>query len=227
MLHHARIVVSEADRALGAAHAGAGDDRLQLVVGAVPSAAANLVPSALRDLAPVVGPIQWSLVPAGSAELVDMTMRHEVDCAVVTSAPPGLPATQGLVSRHLRDDEMVVVVADGHHLSDRTIVDFADLRDEVWVEDNPGSETMLRDLATRADVRVHLDHTATDLLSKIGLVAAGHAAALVPGLLVPALRADLHVLRLRETITRGVHLVATREATEGLLVSELGDRLSA
>lgn len=207
LLHHARIVVSEADRGLLAARR-APEGAEQLVVGAVPSAAATLVPAALRRLNRAGGQLQWSLLPRLTSELVELVHERQVDCAVVTDASAGMLAAAGLKQVHLADDEMVVVVAGDHPLADARSIDFTALSDEMWVEDNPGSEGLLRELAARAGVEVRLDRSATDLPSKTGLVAAGHAVALVPGLLVPALRADVRVLRLREPVTRGIYLLA-------------------
>ena len=71
------------------------------------------------------------------------------------------------------------------------------LAGETWIEDNVGSEIMLRQLAARAGFEPRISMTADDLLAKTGMAAAGLGVALVPDLLVPALRPDLAVLRLK------------------------------
>jgi DNA-binding transcriptional LysR family regulator len=204
LLHHARIVVNEAERGREAART-APAPATRLVVGAVPSAAAALVPEALRRLR---GPVQWSIVPALTVDLASMVRHREIDIAVVTDAPPGLPTDPHLRLTHLGEDVMAVVVPAEHRLAARArAVAFAALAGERWIEDNAGSEALLRGMAARAGHEVEVDRSATDLLSKTGLVAAGHGIALVPGLLVPALRSDLRVLRLEDSVPRGIYLL--------------------
>jgi DNA-binding transcriptional LysR family regulator len=214
LLHHARIVVNEAERGREAARS-APTSPARLVVGAVPSASATLVPDALARLDRDATQLQWSIVPGLSPELASMVRHREVDVAVVTDAPPGLPGDPHLALTHVGDDTMAVVVPLGHRLArgPRADVELADLAGERWIEDNAGSEALLRTMAARAGMEVRVDLAATDLLSKTGLVAAGHGVALVPGLLVPAVRADLRVLRLADSIGRGIYLVERDDAT--------------
>jgi DNA-binding transcriptional LysR family regulator len=213
LLHHARIVVNEIERGREAARIAPTAGR-RLVIGTVPSAAAALVPDALRRLgeADPETPLQWSVVPSLTAELGSMVRHGEVDVAVVTDAPPGLPTDQRLVLTHLGDDEMVVVAPEGHLLGGRAgsnaTVRLSDLAREQWIEDNAGSEAILRAMAARAGIELHVDRCASDLMSKTGLVAAGHGVALVPGLLVPALRPDLEVLTLDGSMRRGIFLMS-------------------
>jgi DNA-binding transcriptional LysR family regulator len=212
LLHHARIVVNEAERGREAARS-APTSPARLVVGAVPSASATLVPDALARLDRDEAGLQWSIVPGLTPQLASMVRHREVDVAVVTDAPPGLPTDLHLVLTHVGDDAMAVVVPLGHRLaSGRRVVGMAELADDHWIEDNAGSEALLRTMAARAGIELRVDLAATDLLSKTGLVAAGHGVALVPGLLVPALRADLHVLRLADSIGRGIYLVQRDDA---------------
>ena len=56
---------------------------------------------------------------------------------------------------------------------------------------------MLRQLAARAGFEPRISFTADDLLAKTGMVAAGLGVALVPDLMLPSLRPDLAILRLK------------------------------
>jgi DNA-binding transcriptional LysR family regulator len=142
-----------------------------------------------------------------------MVVSRELDAAVVTDAPPGLPRDAELRAVHLGDDEVLVIARLGHRLSGREQIDLRWLEDETWIEDNAGSEITLRQLAARAGFEPRVLTTADDLLAKTGLVAAGLGVALVPGLLVPALRADLAVLRLDRPVHRGVYLISRKDRT--------------
>jgi len=198
----ARLVVTAADRALRAAReAGAGTTAL-LAVGATPSASADLVPTALRRLP--AGAWSWTLTTAGSAALEEQVAAGELDLAVVTDAPPGLAPDPRLVRHPLGEDAMRVVVPAGHPAARAGATSLADFAGATWVEDDEGSAALLRTAAARAGFAPRIDLAAADLAGKTALVAAGHAVALVPGLLVPALRRDVVAVEVAEAPRRGI-----------------------
>ncbi|GAA3522978.1 LysR family transcriptional regulator [Nocardioides daeguensis] len=182
----ARAAVSAADRALRAAAEAGGAERV-LAVGATPSAVAGLVPTALREL----GATPWSLATGSSDELEELVATGGLDVAVVTDAPPGRSDDDRLVRHALGADPMCVVVPTGHPAAGRDEADLGVFAAETWVEDDDGSAALLRAAAARAGFEPRIDLAAADLAGKVALVAAGHAVALVPGLLVPALRRDV------------------------------------
>ena len=151
-----------------------------------------------------------------------MVVSRELDAAVVTDAPPGLPRDPELRALHLGDDESVVVAAADHPLAGEDRVDVRLLASETWIEDNVGSEIMVRQLAARAGFEPRISFTADDLIGKTGMAAAGLGIALVPDLMVPALRPDLVVLRLKRPVRRGIYLIARKERAD---LDELVDAL--
>jgi len=162
LLRHAQIVVNEAERGRQAVRDAVVASR-HLAVGAVPSAASTIVPAALAALQVAGEAIRWSVVPALTQDLVAMVRQREVDLAVVTDAPPGLPAEPGVQATHVGDDEPVAVVPRHHPLaqgSERRIR-LQRLATERWIEDNAGSESMLRGMAARAGVPLQIDRSAT------------------------------------------------------------------
>ncbi len=209
LLPHARLVVSEARRGRDAA-LSATDRPATLVLGAVPSATTSLVPRALASLRATGGP-ECTVVSRLTHQLATMVIGREVDAAVVTDAPPGLPRDPELRALHLLDDESVVLAAEGHPLAGPHRVDIAALSEETWIEDNVGSEIMLRQLAARAGFDPQVSFSADGLLAKTGLVAAGLGVALVPDLMLPSLRPDLAILRLREPARRGIYLLSRKD----------------
>jgi DNA-binding transcriptional LysR family regulator len=144
-------------------------------------------------------------------ELGPMVVSRELDAAVVTDAPPGLPRDPELRATHLGDDEVVVIAATDHPVATEERIDLKRLAAETWIEDNEGSEVMLRQLAARAGFEPRISTLADDLLAKTGLVAAGLGVAIVPGLLLPSLRPDLAVVRLRRPAHRGIYLVSRKD----------------
>jgi len=211
--HHARIVVNEAARALQSARDVPEGSALPLVVGATPAIAASIVPVALARLESDLGRLPWSLLPALTAELQAMTVGGEVDLAVVTDAPPGLGDDRRLERRLLGADEMHVMVPAGHPAASSKRVGIARFRDEPWVEDNEGSAALLRQSAGRAGFDARIERTAADLLGKMALVAAGHAVALVPGVMASSMRRDVVAVALKDPPRRGIYAI-TRTGAE-------------
>jgi DNA-binding transcriptional LysR family regulator len=220
LLPHARLVVNEVRRGREAART-ATDRPATILLGAVPSATAALVPGAIGRLRDAGGP-DVMILSRITPELGPMVVGRELDAAVVTDAPPGLPRDPELRAIHLGDDEVVVIAVPGHPLSGRGRVDLKALGGETWIEDNAGSEVMLRQLAARAGFEPRISTMADDLLAKTGMVAAGLGVAIVPDLLLPSLRPDLAILRLRRPAYRGIYLISRRERTDlGHLVEAL------
>ncbi|MFJ5224272.1 LysR family transcriptional regulator [Streptomyces sp. NPDC088400] len=208
---HALVVLNEADRAVRAVRDvrdGAFDR--PLAIGATPSLAAGIVPAAIRGLLERAGSVRWSLLPGLSAQLHSRVVAGDLDIAVVTDAPPGLPQEPLVESRFLGLDKMVVVLPLGHPQVGRGPVHMDALADQIWVEDNDGSAALLRQHAARAGVSARIDLTAADLPGKLALVATGHAIALIPGALTCALRADVTTVALVDPPTRGIYTLALR-----------------
>lgn len=211
LLPHARLVVAEAER--GRRAATSASPGAHLALGAVPSAALGFVPAALRHLADRPS---WTMITDLTPRLVAHVAAHELDLAVVTDAPPGLPVAAGVLTRHLFDDLMGVVLPADHRLAHRRRVGITLLADELWIEDNPGSEALLSELAARHRVTLRIDRSSSDLMTKIALVAAGHGVAIAPRTLAPALRADVRFVALTAAPRRGVY-AATRADRVDLL----------
>jgi DNA-binding transcriptional LysR family regulator len=222
---HAVTVVDGARRAVDAARtAGDGTSERELVVGATPSLAASAVPAAVRRLLDGGRAMPWRLVPGLTAHLHERLLAGELDVAVVTDAPPGLPDDDRVVRRTLGVDEMIVVVPRGHPVAALSTVDIATLADELWAEDNAGSAALLRQHAARAGFAPRIDLSAADLPAKLALVATGHAIALAPGSLSAALRPDLAAVRLTGAPTRGIYALTPRRGRHpaaAALVAEL------
>ena len=131
--HHAQTVVNEAERAIRAARdARAGASARPLAVGATPSLAAGVVPAAVRRLLDETGPLRWNLLPGLTGELHERMVHGELDLAIVTDAPPGLPSDRRLERQSLGTDEMIVVLPPGHHLAGTGRVRVEALASETW-----------------------------------------------------------------------------------------------
>lgn len=225
---HALAVLNEADRAVRAARdMRDGPFDRPLAIGATPSLAAGVVPEAIRGLLERAGPLRWSLLPGLSAQLHSRVIAGDLDIAVVTDAPPGLPQDPLVERRFLGLDDMVVVLPVGHPQAGRGPLPMDALADQVWVEDNDGSAALLRHHAARAGVSPRIDLTAADLLGKLALVATGHAIALIPGVLTCALRADVTTEALVDPPTRGIYTLTPRRDPHPSTVPLIGQLATA
>ncbi|GAA2382704.1 LysR substrate-binding domain-containing protein [Streptomyces coeruleofuscus] len=205
---HALATLNEADRAVRAVRdARDGAVSRPLAVGATPSLAAGIVPEAIRALLEHARAVRWSLLPGLSPDLHQRVIAGDLDLAVVTDAPPGLPQDPRVERRFLGLDEMVVALPLGHPQAGRGPVHMRTLAEQTWVEDNDGSAALLRQHAARAGVSARIDLAAADLLGKLALVATGHAIALIPGVLTRALRTDVTTVSLVDPPTRGVYTI--------------------
>ena len=208
---HAQAAVNEAERAIRAARDARDGPLIRpLAVGATPSLAAGVVPAAMRRLLDEAGPLPWSLLPGLTGATARTGRQRGARHSRVTDTPPGLPSDPRLERRALGTDEMVVVLPLGHPQAGSTPVRIEALASEIWAEDHEGSAALLRQHAARAGVTVRIDLHAADLPGKIALVATGHAIALVPGVLVSALRADVTTLALVDPPTRGIYAILPR-----------------
>ncbi|MGW3510283.1 LysR family transcriptional regulator [Streptomyces sp. NPDC000994] len=208
---HAAAALTEADRAVRAVRdLRDGAPARPLAVGATPSLAAGIVPVAIRRLLDTDGSVRWSLSPGLSLELYDRVVSGDLDVAVVTDAPPGLPNDPRLERRFLGMDEMVVVLPVDHPLAGGAPVRIQALAEQTWAEDNEGSAALLRQHAARAGVTARIDLAAADLPGKLALVATGHAIALIPGVLAGALRTDVTAVALVDPPTRGIYTITPR-----------------
>ena len=211
LLPHARLVVNEARRGREAART-ATERPATIVLGAVPSATAALVPRAIGRLRDAGGPEVTVDLPDHPRARTDGGQPRARRCRGHRRATRPAPRPE-LRATHLGDDEVVVIAAPGHPLAGPDRVDLKRLADETWIEDNVGSEVMLRQLAARAGFEPRISTMADDLLAKTGMVAAGLGVALVPDLLVPSLRADLAILRLKRPTYRGIYLISRKDRT--------------
>jgi len=210
-LPHARMLVDTLDRALRAV-ADANELR-QCAIGAVPSATMALVPTAMRRLRDKAG-IECTLRTGLTSDLVDHVHRGQLDLAVITDAPPGVPTTPAVAVTPITRDRMCVALPIGHRLADQHEINIGELAGARWIEDNPGSESLLRRLVHEQGIDVDIDRAALDLDTKLALVAASLGVALMPGLMATSARPDIAVVALADAPTRGIHAVTRPGRTD-------------
>ncbi|MGW0451202.1 LysR substrate-binding domain-containing protein, partial [Streptosporangium sandarakinum] len=143
-------------------------------------------------LTPVEGP---------SGGLLRRMREGELDVAVVSDYPAGLPYDEDVELAELVEEELLVALPRGHRLAEGAggaggeVVDLRELREETWIEaPSPGGTTMLAQACARAGFAPRATVRIAEWTGKFGYVAAGLGVTLVPALAAPAVPAGL-VLR--------------------------------
>ncbi|WP_299534837.1 LysR family transcriptional regulator [uncultured Streptomyces sp.] len=186
--------LTRASHELAALHAGRGG---LLRVGAFATANISLMPGALSAFGRTRPGVGITVVEGRSGTLVDRLVDGSLDLAVVSDYPSGLPATEGVTTYPLREDELLVALRHEHPLAGAGTVELRDLRDEVWVQDAPAdSPALLADAWARAGFRPRRVIRVAEWAGKFGYAAAGLGIALVPALAARAVPAGLVLCRL-------------------------------
>ena len=197
--------LARAERELAAIHGGYGGS---LRLGAFATANVALVPKALRAFRQACPEIEVTPVEGPSGRLIQRLADGDLDLAVISDYPSGLPDTDGVVTTVLIEDELLVALPREHRLAERGIVDLGELRDETWIQNaSNGRPTVLEEACARAGFTPRNLIRIFEWTGKFGYVAAGLGVTLVPFLAAQAVPADLVLCRLGDQApARTVHL---------------------
>ncbi|MYW02512.1 LysR family transcriptional regulator [Streptomyces sp. SID3343] len=207
---HAAAILARAERAEEEVRAAEHDPAAVVRVGAIPTAAATLLPDTLTAFAAGRPTVRVTFAEDFSSRLIPRLLDGEFDLTVVTDYPPGLPTHAGLSLRHVLDDELYAVLPTAHPFAHRDTLDLAELAEQTWVEDYAGAAAVLTGACARAGFTPRIGLECGGWLGKQAFVAAGFGVMLAPGLLLRALRADLAVCRLTDPPCRSVYAALRR-----------------
>ena len=183
ILPYVRRVLADVDATATEARALAGLTSGRLSIGATPSLATRILPSALVEFHATYPGIELAVTEAGSRDLVACVAEGEVDLALVV-----MPVAHRLVAAApLFDDRLVLAVATTHPLAGRRRVRITDLADLPLVMFREGYD--LREVTLRAcqeaGVAPRMVSQGGEMDGVLALVAAGLGAAVVPEIVVP------------------------------------------
>lgn len=208
--------MAAARRELGDLH---GTGRLR--VAAFPTAIAALLPRAMVAFGAGHPGVRVVLKEGLTRGHLRRVAAGAVDLAVVGPVTD----TAGVEITPLLDDPLLLAVAREHRLAGAVVVGLDELRGERWVAGNADAgETFL---AAWGPQRPRVEFVVGEWTAKLGLVAAGLGVTLVPGLAVPALRADIALVRIRSPhpATRAVSLAARPGAVAGGHLRALAEQI--
>jgi len=164
---------------------------------------------------------------AGPPAALAALRRGELDIAVVFRRA-GSEAPDGVDERLLLEESMYVVVPRRHPRAGADEVELAEFRDDAWIQGPAAtSPGLIRELCREAGFEPRIAFESDDPLATRGMVAAGLAVTLVPGLtkLDTARDRNVAVLALRDpprrhvlaaTAAGGRHTQATRAMVDAL-----------
>lgn len=209
LLRHAEIILRQVELARHELEGFGEEIGGRVSIGAPPSVGERLLPGALHEFHDAYPRVELRVSEGSTSTLVRLLGTGELDLAVVS-----LPVTQpGIARWPLFEEELVLVVAEGHPLAEQASVAIGELSEERFLLYSPGGFVREATLsACRAGgftPRVALDAGSIELL--LCLAEAGLGVAIVPPLAVTA-RHQLRQLRLSDQrLRRTMGLVATTE----------------
>lgn len=202
VLSHARAIIREAER-MSDGLARSSPIQAHLAIGAVPSAAATILPRAVVSVLQHEPRPRVTLVEGFSPDLVARTAAGELDLSVVSDYAPGLRSVPGAALEHLVDDEVwVALPADHPSATTPGRLTLDEFRDAEWIEDYQGSAYALTQACAKAGFAPRIEHECSSLTGKIAMVAAGVGVAIVPGLMAESARADVVCRQLQDPPVR-------------------------
>ena len=209
LLPFARRIVADVDAATAEIREVEGLARGRITVGATPSLAAALLPTALSRFHAAYPGIDLAIRESGSRELVAALEEGAVDIALVI-----LPVRHDVLdTQPLLREELVVAVAKGHPLASRRTVSVSDLRDIPLVMFREGydlrasTEAAFRAAGFAPTIAVE----GGEMDGVLRLTAAGLGAAIVPSLVIEP-HAALRAVRIAgAALTRTIGLAHRRD----------------
>jgi len=221
LARHAGTLLEQADRASAAlAAAAAGDPAGRVRIAAFQSVALRVGAPALRALARTAPELRTELVEAEPEQALPALALGDLDLVLGDEWQHQPHARIAGLERHdLHRDPVRILLPASHPLA-RTpgVVPLAALAGDAWVtghRDTGWEELVLRSCRELGGYDPDIRHRANDSVLALGLVEAGLAVTLLPGLVAPAGRPAIAV---REIAARAVHrtiFAATRAADAG------------
>jgi DNA-binding transcriptional LysR family regulator len=214
VVRHAEGILSRLAEAEAELEAIAGLRGGRLRMAAFESAAATIMPIAIKTFAKTYPAVELSMTLLEPEEALAALRAGDIDLAVTFGG--GKPADrdgEGVEHRHLLEDPMYLVLAEDHPLARKRAIRLADLADEAWIGGAPDCEC--NRLISQACMRFGFDPRIafeTDDYSAVqGFVAAGVGVSLIAELGLRTVRDDIVVRPLgRDTPVRQIYATALK-----------------
>jgi len=212
---HAEQVMAQLDLARADLEAHRGKAVGEVLLGAFPTAARGLLPSALAALSVEHPQLRPRLREMEADESLRRLRRGEADLAVVLDwHNRTLPLPGGMATAPLLEDPVDLALPAGHPLAGRRPVALAELAEEEWISWPDGEfchEWLLQTLRAEG-VEPKLSHTAAEHPTQLALVAAGMGVAAAPRLGRGPVPDGVATVPVRDPMHRHVYAVWREDA---------------
>jgi DNA-binding transcriptional LysR family regulator len=235
LVSHTEAILERLEEAEAELRASLTEVRGTLRVASFQSVLLALVPGVLTRLAERHPGLRVEITHQEAGPAFAGLLAHDFD-VVLGEEYPGIarPPVAGARTQLLARDELFLVIpAHGPHARAEAVTEpvrLADLADVPWILDAAGIAPgqWARDTCRAAGFEPDVRYTGSDLLLQVHLAETGHAAAVVPGLLLaaippPAARVRALPGRPRRRLTTGVRAGAGRDPAIRAFRAALGE----
>jgi DNA-binding transcriptional LysR family regulator len=187
MLRHAEALLEAARRAEADVRAEAGLHVPEVRIAAFASAAAGLVPMALRELRSLRPDIRPRLRVIEEEPALDELLLGRVDVALITGSELApAPSRPGVDTELVLEDPMLVALPRSHPLASHPAIDLDELREEEWMLTAVGGtcqdSNIVRHACAAAGFAPRVHFESEDYPALLGLTASGMGVTVIPSL---------------------------------------------
>ncbi|MBS0660856.1 MAG: LysR family transcriptional regulator [Verrucomicrobia bacterium] len=227
---HASEVLSRLERAHADIEALSGAIAGEIHLGAFPTSARGLVPTALAQLQSEYPRLTVRLQECEPRDAMAALIGGDLDAIIVQdwfNSPLVVP--EQLSRRPLLDDEADLVVREDHRLARRRSVQLSEIVDERWISWEAGSvcNDWLVLTLRLSGIEPNIVHNAAEHPTQLALVSAGLGVAVIPRLGRGPMPAGLCAIPVRPALTRHVYALWRTDAARRATVLALIDALEA
>ncbi len=176
-----------------------------LRVGSVGSAAARLLPGALKALRDQHPALEVNLFEGTDEEVADWTLEGIVDVGFTAET------RSGLANKVVASDEYVAVLPKDHPAKGKKRMALSDLDEEPFVMPGASCEPSIRAMFAEAGASPKVACTVRGTSSLLSMVGAGIGVTIVPELSLPDDRSEFAIVKFLPPIIR--HVLAVTDAT--------------
>lgn len=208
----------------------------RLRLAAFSSASGRLIPAAIDRFRHDHPEVRMSLDIRDPQAAVAAVRHGEADVALIFDYPDGLQVgVEDLSVRRLLDDPMLVALPPDHPAGRRSSVRLGDLRTADWIQDcspDPTCREELGRLCAAAGYRPQVSFESDDYLAVGRLVRAGVGVALVPGLAVEQMPAEVVLRPVDPAVFRRISVLRSDSAPPAAdtmidILDEVADQVAA
>jgi LysR family transcriptional regulator, hca operon transcriptional activator len=178
-LDHARLAVTQAEAAMGAARRAAQPTRPILALGFLSGTEMDLLPGAMRVLQDELPNIEVKLSSDYSPRLADALLKGRLDAAFMRPEPHA----GGLVYRLVRTEPLIVVFPSDHRFAARKAIRLREIKGEPFIKPSKTAPTLrkvIEESLKRSGLDTHAIHEVHNPAHAFSLIASTGAVTLLP-----------------------------------------------